>query len=233
LPYYRALDTVILLTGHSDVALWLQAGAPSRTAAPSVDKSAEWLLNYPEMRFRVNRPAMCLIMRRAWIYCFGNTEIHPNAGRHIASEMECRSRAMPHVHIDSDSSVMVQAYKQNLLKAVDIARQHAKRVILVRQYWFDECALTPQNRPLLWQGRLGCPKAPGSPIFIERSQLIELYRLVGQATQEIANECGVECINLVDSLEPREGTFYDGSHFGPEGGHQTAEVIAKAVLGRV
>jgi lysophospholipase L1-like esterase len=232
LPYYRSLDMVILLTGHSDVALWLEAGAPTGAAAPSVDKSDEWLLNYPEMRFRVNRPAIYLILKRVWIYYFGKTVIHANAGRHIAEEMEFRSRAMPHVNVDSDPSVMVRVYKQNLRSAVDIARRHAKRVILVRQYWFDESALAPQDRPLLWQGRLGSPKAPSPPKFIKRSQMIDLYRLVGQATQEVANECGVECVNLVNNLEPREGTFYDGTHFAPEGGRQTAEVIAKAILGR-
>ena len=232
LPFYRSLDTVILLTGHSDVALWLEAGAPDGAAAPSVDKQDEWLLNYPEMRFRVSRPAIYHLLKRARIYCFGITSIRENAGRHIEKEMESRTRAMPHIRIDSDPSVMVRTYQQNLRSAVEIARRHARRVILVRQYWFDESAFTPHTKPLFWQSRLGSPKAPGPPVFIQRSQMIDLFRLVGAATEEVANECGVECVNLVEQLEPREGNLYDSTHFAPEGGRQTAEVIAKTILGR-
>jgi hypothetical protein len=62
--------------------------------------------------------------------------------------------------------------------------------------------------------------------------MIDLFRLVGAATEEVANECGVECVNLVEQLEPREGNLYDSTHFAPEGGRQTAEVIAKTILGR-
>jgi len=132
LPYYRPLDTVLLLTGLSDVLLWLEAGAPSGAAAPSVAKSAEWLLNYPEMRFSVNRPATLLMLQRAWTYCFGRTVIHDKAGRHVLRELEARSQARPHVYIDLDPSVMVKVYKQNLCSAVDVARRYAKRVILGR-----------------------------------------------------------------------------------------------------
>jgi hypothetical protein len=230
LPFYRSLDTVLLVTGLSDVLLWLEAGAPDGAAAPSVDKSAEWLLNYPEMKFRFKRPATLILLRRLWTYCFGSTTKRENAGRHVSKEMEARSRARPHVHVVSDPSVMVQAYKQNLRNAVDVAQRYAKRVILIRQYWFDKIEPTSQEDTLLWEGRLGHPKAPGPPAFIERVQMLDLFRLIGQATQETATECGVECVSLVDNLELREGIFYDDSHYAPEGGRQTAAVLAKAIL---
>lgn len=233
LPYYRSLDTVLLLAGLADVLLWLEAGAPSGAAAPSDDKSDEWLLNYPEMLFKVKKPATLVLLQRVWICCFGRTLRRKNAGRYAVNELEIRARAIPHVHVDSDPSVMVQAYKQNLRAAVNVARRYSKRVILIRQYCCDMPVQTPQEVALFWEGRLGDPKAPGPPRFIERSQMLDLFRMIGMATQETADDCGVECVSLVGNPEAREGIFYDDSHFAPEGGRQTAEVIANAILKRV
>ncbi len=230
LPGYRSLDTVLLLSGLSDALLWLEAGAPSGAAAPSLDKSAEWLLNYPEMRFRTKKPAALVLLQLVWIYCFGRTVRHTGAGRYATKELKSRLSAPSPISIDSDPTVMVQTYKQNLRAAIDTARRYARRVILIEQYWFDRLDRPSQDQILSWSGRLGDPRAPGPAKFIQRAEMLELFRLVGKATLETADECGLECVSLEGNIEPRAGIFYDDLHFAPEGGRQIAEVIAKTIL---
>jgi hypothetical protein len=86
---------------------------------------------------------------------------------------------------------------------------------------------------MLWYGRLGHPKAPGPPKFINHSQILALFHLVERATQSVADMCGVEYLSLVGDPEAREGMFYDDSHYAPEGGRRAAEIIAQMILSPV
>jgi hypothetical protein len=118
-------------------------------------------------------------------------------------------------------------FRELLLKA----KSHAKRVLVLRQPWFEK-DYTPEELGHIWHGGLGNPWTEEVTVYYSTDVLCRLMALVSDRAAEVADEVGVEQLDLMPLLEPNLETYYDFVHFTPAGAAVVAKAVTAAILRR-
>ena len=110
-----------------------------------------------------------------------------------------------------------------------LSKGKAKRVIVVRQPWFDK-EHTPEEAALLWNFGMGRPYIEEVKTYAEMQAVCKLLRQVDERARIINEEMGVEQLDLMPILERSAKVYYDMLHFTPAGAKAVADAVAEAVL---
>ena len=227
---YRDLDAIVVMVGGSNVMRWLTAGAPGDAAAPPVPDAEifDWQPNGPFRLFPPRSTALAEIARRIRLRVLRPIENRQNAGRFLTKMRAMRARATFRDSV-SDATAMADDYEAGLRDSVRIAMQHSRRVIVARQPWFDKAHYSPEEDACLWHGGL-------SDAFVEEVKTFATSKVICDAMAEldrraakVANELGVEQIDLRNEVEPSLAHYYDILHFTPAGSRRVAEEVAVAL----
>jgi len=124
-----------------------------------------------------------------------------------------------------DLSEPLGRFRQRLREMVEICRQKRVRLIFVSSVTFYRKDLPPEDRDIVWGGKL----ADGR--YLTERGLREGFDLFNQALKEVAEEMNVEFVDL-SPLNEQPKLFYDGSHFNVEGARQVADIVADHFLAR-
>ena len=230
LPQYRRLDVVLIMVGASDVLSWLACGAPPDAPAPPAPVSGVFA-SHPEGPFgwRPSRSAAGELLKGWWRLRFRPLRVRGQAGRWLGEARAMRAAATD-VRTDiPDPTVMLDTFGTCFRRLLQRAKAAARRVVVVRQPWFEK-AYTPAELAHFWDGAVGYPWKEPVTVYYAIDVVNSLMGQVDARAAQVAEELGVEHVNLRSLLEPSLTTYYDHWHFTPAGARQAAEAVAAALL---
>jgi len=231
LPRYRRLSAIVILVGASDVLRWLEEGAP--VAAPSAAIPTSELFGcHPEGPFGWTPRTLALVelARRAHRRLLRPTHHHSDTGRWLRKARAMRARAKVIRATMPDADVMLEHFEIYLRQSILRARQHADRVVVVRQSWFRKDTLTSEELAHMWHGGAGRTWREEVTTFYSIEVTSKLMALMDARAAAVATALGVEQIDLPALLEPNLATYYDYFHLTPSGARTVAEIVADALL---
>ena len=231
LPRYPRLQMIIILVGASDVLRWLEFGAPA--VPPPPVRPSEVFRCHPELTFgwKPNRLALLellLRLRQRWLR---PVQVNERACRWIARARSMRARAAETRTVVPDATAMLNHFDTHLRKAVNRAKAHADRVIVVHQPWFAK-PCSPEELALMWHGGAGQAWKEDVTTFYSHDVLSALMARLDARSTRLARELHVEQIDLMPILEPSLKNYYDFFHATPTGANVIAEAVAAAILRR-
>jgi hypothetical protein len=234
LPRYPHLDLIIVVPGIATVGRWLGEGCPSgRPPRPLPMQTL--FVQYPEMGFGWGLRKLALAeLAQRWLFRFTSyTWRQSGAGRLKIAITSQRSRVQEFYPLVEDPSGMLDAFEQELRRALALAQARAARVILVRPFWFQKDHLTADEEAAMWLGFVGKLKPGKQWQFVSHPDLFKLFAMVDQRAAKVAQELEVEAIDLKGLLEPRLGIYYDNCHLTAEGAAMAAQRLASVMLSRL
>ena len=228
LPNYPPLDLIVIMTGAGDVVRWMAEGAPPDRPASPLPESVLFAVR-PDMPLGW-APGTCalaeLVRRlraRFWTTYPDAVSWMGRARRDRAGAAETRDEA-------PGNDVMLEAFRQRLHGAVQVAARHARRVLLVDHPLFDKESYTPEEDALMWNGGVGQAYRERQAIFYSTKILCSLMRKVEAITGEVAAREQVEHLAMRGLISPDATNFIDHIHLTPTGSIRVGEAIAAAVL---
>lgn len=228
LPRYPRLQLIVIFIGATDVLRWLEQGAP-RSIAPV--RTADVFRCHPEGPFGWQLRQLALFeialrARRRWVR---PVEVHPRAGRWIADARAMRARAKTVITRMPDPSPMLDHFEFHFRRLVRNARNHADRVVVVRQPWFDK-DYTPEEAAHMWHGAMGQVWHEEVTTYYSFPVVSRLMSLVDSRAAALARSLDVEQVDLMPVLERSLRTYYDCFHATPDGAAAVAGAVADAIL---
>jgi hypothetical protein len=228
LPRYPRLQLIVVFIGATDVLRWLEQGAP-RSIAPV--RTADVFRCHPEGPFGFRPRTLALFeialrARRRWIR---PVEVHPNAGRWIASARAMRARAHIILTEMPDPSPMLDHFEFHFRRLLRVAKSHADRVIFVRQPWFDK-EYTSAEAAHMWHGAMGQVWRQEVTTYYSFEVVSNLMSLVDARAAALARSLDVEQVDLMPVLERSLRTYYDCFHATPAGASAVAHAVADAIM---
>jgi lysophospholipase L1-like esterase len=233
LPRYPRLQAIVILVGASDMLHWLEEGAPDRPASRTRVKNI--FQCHPEGPFGWTPSTLAvtellLRWRRRWLRPANR---HEHAGRWVGGARAMRARARV-VRTLPDPTAMLDHFETHLRRAIQRAQAHADRVLVVRQPWFEKDAYTPDEIAHFWHGGVGEAWREEVTTYYSIEVTCRLMALIDTRTSQVADQLGVEQLDLMPALERSLNTYYDFFHATPAGAGAVAKAVAAAVVhGRV
>ena len=231
LPYYPRLNTIIVLVGASDVLHWLERGAPSLPPPPV--RLGDVFTCHPDLTFgwRVKRLALVELLVRLRQRWLRPVQVHDRTCRWIVRARAMRARATEIRTDMPDPTTMLVHFDRHFRKALETAKAHADRVLVVRQPWFDKVC-SPEENAQMWHGGIGQAWRENVTTYFSLSVLSRLMALLDAKAARVAHELGVEQLDLMPILEPSRATYYDFFHATPTGARTIAAAVAARLLGQ-
>jgi len=124
------------------------------------------------------------------------------------------------------------AYRANLRECAELARAAGTRLVLVTQPSIWRPELPPELRGLLWLGGTGDYQREVGLPYYDAVAMAEGMRRYNDALREVAEEEGLELIDLAPALPKDDSSFYDDVHFNDGGSRRVAELITSFLLER-
>ena len=231
LPEYPRLDLIVVMLGGNDVVLWLEDGAPPVPPAP-VGVSDVFPV-HPERAFGLRPRQWALFdvaarLRRAWLH---PVDVRRDAGTWVARARQMRAEAKELRTSVSDPNVMVKSFDRHLRSLLRRAAAHADRVLLVRQPWFQR-DYTAEEAARIWHGGVGKAWKDHITTYYSLDVLNQLMGLCDARGALVAEELGIEHLDLRPMLAPTLENYYDFVHYTPKGAAIVARAVADVILGR-
>jgi lysophospholipase L1-like esterase len=229
LPRYDRLQAIIVLVGASDVLRWLDQGAPPSAPAPAA--SSELFRCHPELPFGWAPRQLALVesirrLRRRWLRPL---EVHVGTGEWIRKARAMRAGAKVLRTTMPDAGPMLDNFAHHFARILRKAGAHADRVLVVRQPWFDrEC--TPEEAAQMWHGGVGQAWREEVTTFYALDVLSRLMALVDAQAVRVAQDLGIEHVDLRPILEPSIENYYDFFHATPAAARLVATAVAMALV---
>jgi lysophospholipase L1-like esterase len=232
LPRYRRLQAIVVLVGASDVLRWLEQGAPP--SPPSAAKTADVFRCHPELAFGWKPKELALVelmvrLRRRWLR---PVDVHERAGAWIGKARAMRARAKVIRTAMPEPGPMLDHFERHLRQVIEKAKAHADRVLVVRQPWFDRHC-TPEEAAHMWHGGAGQAWEEEVTTYYSLEVLSGLMALLDARAARVAQELGVEQLDLRPLLKPSLENYYDSFHATPTGSRTVAAAVATALVGEV
>lgn len=226
LPQYRHVDAILIMVGASDVYHWLEEGAPP-SRPPSPVPELQLFAGHPRQRFGWKPGASALAevarrLRRVWLRPL---EVKERAGAWQAPARRMRAQATDVRDTMPDATVMVQHFEDHFRRLCRRAQAHADRVIVMLQPWF-EGAYTPQEAARFWHGGVGRPWKEQVTAYYSLEVVNRLLDLVHARAAHVADELGVQRLNLREVLTKRASHYFDHDHYTPAGAAVVAQTVA-------
>jgi lysophospholipase L1-like esterase len=227
LPRYPRLQLIVIMIGATDVMRWLEYGAAS--SLPPV-RIADIFRCHPLGPFGWKPSSLAawellLRARRRWLR---PAVVHRRAGRWYTEARAMRANAAEIRHDMPDPAPMLERFDFHFRRVLERARAHADRVIVVRQPWFDK-EYTNEEAAHMWHGGAGQAWRETVKTYYSFAVVSRLMSCVDAKAASIADELGVEQVDLMPILERSLATYYDGFHATPEGARVAAAAVAAAI----
>ena len=232
LPRYRHLDAILIMVGASDVYHWLEIGAPPSCAAPPVPESMLFAC-HPRQPFGVAPAAWALTevarrLRRSWLHPL---EVKERGGAWFATARLMRAAAKEVRTAVPDPASLLDNFELHFRRVVRRAMAHAKRVLVVRQPWFEK-DYTAEERARFWHGAVGLPWKETVSVYYSLEVVNHLLGLVDARAATIAEALCVPHLDLRPVLTQGLRHYYDHDHLTPAGAAVVARTVAAVLLGR-
>jgi lysophospholipase L1-like esterase len=233
LPQYRSpLAVIVIMVGASDVLKWLEEGAPESRPAHAAGV-ADTFACHPEQRFgwRPWQWAVVEVARRVGRAWLRPTTVREGAGAWVPAARKMRAQATDLRTQVPDPTVMLDNFDEHFRRLVARAAAQAERVLIARQPWFDTDA-SPEEAAFFWHGGVGKAWKETISTFYASEVLRDLMGRLDARAASIAEEAGVEQLDLRPVVTPSLEHYYDFFHFTPKGAAIVARAVADVILRR-
>jgi hypothetical protein len=231
LPRYRKLDAVVFMIGAANVANWLaQAAPPSIVEKPPVLPLLFDVHPGGPFGWRPGRTALAELARRFRAKRLRGIHVRHGAGARLKKAREMRRNAKTVLGSTPDPAGMLDHFDRRFREMLEDVRKRVPRVIVVRQPWFRKDRYSPEEIAHFWHGAAGNPYTGVISTYYAFEVVSELVELVDRRVARIADELGIQQVDLMPLLEPSLATFYDFWHFTPAGSAVIGKAVAAAVL---
>lgn len=230
LPRYPRLQAIVILVGASDVLRWLEQGAPPTPPVPA--STSDIFRCHPEQAFGWSPRRLALVeiagrLRRRWLRPI---DVSERAGGWIGRARTMRARAKVVRTGMPDPAPMLSHFERHFRRVLEMARGQADRVLVVRQPWFNrDC--TPDEALLMWHGGAGPAWLQEVTTYFSHDVLRRLMGQLDAAASRIAQDEGVEQLDLRRVVEPSLENYYDFFHATPAGARIVAGAVGAALVG--
>lgn len=224
------IDVLTITTSAASVTTWAKAGAPAYPyPAGHVWDDVHWHAE-GVWGWTLASSAVAEISRRAvhWlkrpVTTLRNTGAAMDAGRRAYRNAKELRDTYP------DPAGWIASYEASLGELIQSARRYARRVVLLRQSWYD--AQNPSSAELaqFWQGFVGDAAPEKREIFYSHKVFCQLMVLADEANVRVARRYGADCVRLADAVTPSIDTYYDQIHYAPKGARLAGEFVARELL---
>jgi len=229
---YRELDLIVIMVGGNDVFEFIAAGAPT-SFSPRVIPTSEFFSAHPEGPFTwaPRRLALTALVRRVRQRWFRPVKSHRDSGKWVERARAMRAHAKETRRDMPDPTPMLSLFEREFRELLARAKSRAHRVLVLRQPWFGKDE-TPEDRAVIWHGAVGDPHQHEVSTYYSVEVLSRLMAHVSARAAAVADELGVEQLDLMPVLGPSLETFYDFVHYTPAGAAAVAEAVASAIVRR-
>jgi hypothetical protein len=229
LPRYERLDLVLFFVGASDVVNWLEKKTPPRIESGQLSTSYVFAEHPEGFGWRLKQLASYRWLARLNQRLRLPIERKQNAGRTIQRNRDMRARARVMLDETPDPTPLIEYFELHFRKLIEHARTRAKRVIVVRQPWLEK-DFSDAERAQLWNFGAGRPYEGEVTEYYTHKVVFELMACVDRAAVGVAEELGVETLELKSQLPADLETYYDLLHFTPPGAARVGEIVADAIV---
>lgn len=226
----RHRDLIVIMVGGNDVFDWLAREAPP-SYIPHRIPAAELFSSHPEASFgwTLRKLALTRLLRTLRWRWFHPVKNDYASGSWVAKARAMRARARETRTVIPDPTAMVRHFEDQLRELLGRAKSHADRVLVVRQPWFEK-DYTREESAQVWHGGVGNPHRDDVTVYYSVEILCWLMALLSERAACVAEELGVEHLDLKPLLDPSLKTYYDFVHFTPAGAAVVANAVAAAIL---
>ena len=227
LPHYPRLQLIVIMIGASDVMRWLEYGAAP--VLPPV-RIPDIFRCHPLGPFGWKPTSLAawellLRARQRWLRPM---VLHRRAGRWYAEARAMRARATEILDDMPDPAPMLEQFDFHFRRVLARAADHADRVIVVRQPWFDK-DYTTEEAAHMWHGGAGQAWREKVTTYYSFNVVSKLMASVDQKAAAIADAMNIEHVDLMPILERSLAVYYDGFHATPYGAQVVAAEVAAAI----
>jgi lysophospholipase L1-like esterase len=228
LPRYPRLQLIVILIGATDVLRWLEHDAAA--VLPPV-RVADVFRCHPEGPFGW-KPAESAVLeillraRRRWLR---PVVVHERAGRWIGNARAMRARATEMRTVMPDPAPMLEQFDRHFRRLLCTATAHADKVLVVRQPWFEK-EFSGEEAALMWHGGAGQVWRKDVTAYYDFSVVSRLMRTVDHRAAAVADELGIQHLDLMPLLDRSVAMYYDAFHATPAGAAAVAAAVEAAIV---
>lgn len=231
LPQYRRLDAIIIMVGASDVLRWLEDDAPPLLGANAQPADVFSLHPGQTYGWAPGGSAIAEVVRRQRLAWLRPVQVREHAGAWLLAARRMYADAREVRSIAPDPCVVLDRFDHHMRRIVRRAQQHADRVLVVRQPWFDRTP-TPEELAHFWHGGVGKAWKQKIDVFYAHDVLHRLMSSLDAAAARVADELGVPHLDLRPLLRPGLEHYFDMFHYTPAGAAVVAREVAGVLVGR-
>jgi hypothetical protein len=230
LPHFAPLDVLTIMIGTSAVNYWTKVGTPSQLPEPEPPwADLEWHSEHA-WGWKPKRTAAAEVVRRLSYRLRKPVVVRKGVGKRLGKSREMRKNAREIRDTFGDPAQWLRQYENTLSQAVEIARRYARRVVLIRQPWFNKLDLTPEEEAILWHGSVGDAYVEFADIFYSHRVLCGLMQLVDEATARVGDKLGLDVLRPAEVLEASTQTYYDHFHVTALGASMMGAYVGRRLL---
>ena len=230
LDRFRSLDVIVLMVGASDVVGWLEQKTPPKLLPDSIPLP-KVCPEHPLGPFGWNKKKLALyrLIRRVNARLRKPVSSKHGAGKRLVRNREMRASAKHMIDQVPDATPMLAFYEEHLRNLITTCKSYVPRVLVVRQPWFKK-DFTPEEQARMWNFGQGRPYVEELDTYYTHRLVSELMDKADQITTRVAEDAGVEQLDLMPLLPRDFGTYYDFLHFTPKGAEKVGKAVAAAIL---
>jgi hypothetical protein len=231
LPHFGKIDVLTFMIGMSAVNYWTQIGTPSRLPLPPPPWADIYWHSEGRYGWMPRKTAAAEVFRRArhWI-APPPTKVLKGTGRGLARSRLLRANAGNIRKTYGDPTEWLKHYEDSLVRAVELSKAHARRIVLIRQPTYDNPTPPPEEAAMLWHGFVGAEAGEPCDDYYSHRAFCELLRLIDAATVRAAARSGADVTTPAAVIPSSARTFYDHCHFTPEGARLLGEHLARSLV---
>ena len=230
LDRFRSLDVIVLMVGASDVVGWLEQKTPAELQAGRTPLS-KILPEHPEGPFGWSKKKLALyrLVRRANARLRKPVARKSGAGKSLIKNRRMRAMAKTMIDEVPDPTPMLTFFEAHLRNLITTCKIHAERVLVVRQPWFEK-EFTAEEQARLWNFGQGRPYVEDLDTYYTHRVVCELMGAADRTAARVAEDAGVEQLELMSVLPRTFETYYDFLHFTPAGAELVGKAVADAIV---
>jgi hypothetical protein len=224
------IDVLTITTGTSAANAWTKAGTPPYPQAPGQPwDDVDW---HGETKYSatISTCAITELVRRARQWRQQPTIALRNTGGALAAGRRARANAAEIRTSTSNPEAWIADYEASLTTLVHMASRYARRVVLLRQSWFNAPNPTPEELSQFWHGFVGDSRPGDRKIFYDYATFSRLMAETDRANIRVARRLGIETVHLADAVMPTLENYYDQIHYTPAGARRVADFVSATVL---
>jgi lysophospholipase L1-like esterase len=232
LPQLPRNDVAVLMAGASDLVTWLEQRTPAQIDPGGYALDSIFGL-HPERSFgwKPGQLALRRALASAQRALLRPIEQRDTSGKRMAANRAMRAGARQILHAIADPKPMLERYEADLREVLRVLKRHSKRVVLVQQMWLEK-SLTPEEAGQMWMFAAGRPYKEPVDAYYAHEVVWPLMRTIYDLGGRVAQEEGVEALDLQERVPRDLEHYYDEVHHTPKGCALVARLIADHLTGK-